>query len=145
MTRDRQSSKCSLLETTACDQVPPAKSPCESSNAQGETESKGASVVQVKQLRLPIQCLVPTSFTKNVLDTIEANKLAGVMKTRLLRQAATFHWGLCPSPSPEEYTETAVALCNKYKQLKDTMPLKGKYWVSYLFSIIAVLIKNAIL
>ena len=51
------------------------------------------------------------------------------MKTRLLRQAALFYWGLCPRLSNDEYLTMAVTLCNAFQQLRDKRPINGKYWV----------------
>ena len=87
-------------------------------------------VTQLKQLRLPVPCPVPTKFTKDVANAIKNNQLKGIMKTRLLRQAATFYWGLCPWPTHDEYVTMAVTLCDKFPQLKDKKPLHGQYWVS---------------
>ena len=55
-------------------------------------------VTQLKQLRLPVPCPVPTKFTKDVANAIKNNQLKGIMKTRLLRQAATFYWGCVHGP-----------------------------------------------
>ena len=52
------------------------------------------------------------------------------MKTRLLREASTFYYGLCPHPTHDEYVTMAVALCDKFEQLRDKKPVQGKYWVS---------------
>ena len=54
------------------------------------------------------------------------------MKTRLLRQAATYYWGLCPRPMHDEYVTMAVTLCDKYEQLRDKKPVGGKYWVNFI-------------
>ena len=92
--------------------------------------SRAAVVAQVKQLRLPVPCPLPTNFTKQVTNAIKNNQLKGVMKTRLLRQAAVFYWGLCPRPTHGEYITMAVTLCENFPQLKDKKPINGAYWVS---------------
>ena len=92
--------------------------------------SRAAIVAQVKQLRLPVPCPLPTNFTKQVTNAIKNNQLKGVMKTRLLRQAAVFYWGLCPRPTHDEYVTMAVTLCENFPQLKDKKPINGAYWVS---------------
>ena len=81
-------------------------------------------------------CPVLTNFTPNVLRAIENKQLLGIMKTRLLRQAASFYWGLCPRPTHDEYVAMSIALCDKYPQLRDKMPSQGKYWVSSLSNLI---------
>ena len=107
----------------------------EKSNDEGCKLPKTASaVMQVKQLRLPVPCPVPATFTPDVLRAIENNQLLGVMKTRLLRQAAGFYWGLCPRPTHDEYVAMSMSLCDKYPQLRDKRPPQGKYWVSYILS-----------
>jgi len=75
-----------------------------------------------------VPCPVPTKFTKDVANAIKNNQLKGIMKTRLLRQSATFYWGLCPWPTHDEYVTMAVTLCDKFPQLKDKKPLHGQYW-----------------
>ena len=84
---------------------------------------------QVKQIRLPVPCPVPTSFTRDVMDAINTDRLKGIMKTRLLRQGSVFYWGLCPRPTQSEYNEMSTALCDRFPQLKDKRPVNGRYWV----------------
>ena len=120
----------------AKNEEPAAKRPPLKSNGnsdKGCTPANTASaVMQVKQLRLPVPCPVPTNFTPNVLRAIENKQLLGIMKTRLLRQAASFYWGLCPRPTHDEYVAMSITLCDKYPQIRDKMPSQGEYWVSFI-------------
>ena len=59
----------------------------------------------------------------------QLDSLKGIMKTRLLRQASAFYWGLCPRPTQSEYNEMSTALCDRIPQLKDKRPVNGRYWV----------------
>lgn len=72
--------------------------------------NRTAIVTHIKQLRLPVPCPLPTNFTKKVTNAIQNNQVKGVLKTRLLRQAAAFYWGLCPRPTHDEYVTMAVTL-----------------------------------
>ena len=58
---------------------PPLKS--KGNSDKGCTPANAASaVMQVKQLRLPVPCPVPTNFMPNVLRAIENKQLIGIMK-----------------------------------------------------------------
>ena len=112
---------------------PPVKS--KGNSDKGCTPANAASaVIQIKQLRLPVPvpCPVLTNFTPNVLQAIENKQLLGIMKTRLLRQAASFYWGLCPRPTHDEYVAMSIALCDKYPRIRDKMPSQGEYRVSFI-------------
>ena len=58
----------------------------------------------------------------------------GNMKTRLLREAAMFYFGICSGGSSTEYITIAKTLCKEYPELKDKKPvIEGEYWVSFFF------------
>lgn len=84
--------------------------------------------VSVKVLRLPEPCPVPTTFSKEVSRAIEDDNVTGLIKDRLKRQIGTFYYGICPKPSPSEYTIMAKTVCQKYTQLQDKKTTR--YWVS---------------
>ena len=81
------------------------------SDTEESAVSRAAIVAQVKQLRLPVPCPLPTNFTKQVTNAIKNNQLKGVMKTRLLRQAAVFYWGLVSTAhTQDEYVTMAMTV-----------------------------------
>ena len=83
--------------------------------------------VHSKAMRLPTPCPLPTMFTDDVAQAIADNKIEGIMKLRLERQAAAFYWGLCPHPKPSEYDAMSRAMCDKYPALKSGK--HKEYWV----------------
>ena len=86
--------------------------------------------IHTKAMRLPMPCPLPTitMFTNDVAQAISSNKIVGIMKLRLERQAAAFYWGLCPWPKASEYDAMAKAMCDQYPQLKSGK--HQEYWVS---------------
>ena len=82
----------------------------------------------MKGMRLPTPCPLPTVFTEDVAQAIAANKITGILKTRLERQAAAYYHGICPWPKPSEYSNMAKTMCDKYPQLKSSK--HKEYWVS---------------
>ena len=142
---EEKSSKRPIQEIAKGEQ-PAAKRPSpnsENSNNKGCAPANAASaVMQVKQLRLPVPCPTPTTFTPNILRAIENKQLLGITKTRLLREATSFYWGLCPRPTHDEYVAMATALCDKFPQLRDKMPPQGKYWVSLLATPLMLLVAD---
>lgn len=88
---------------------------------------------QENERRLPEPCPVPySSFSQDVIEAIEKGQVKGNFRVRLIRQAADFYYGMCPHPNHFEYVTMAKTLCNKYPQLCDKKPVKGKllYYVS---------------
>ena len=131
--RSHQNSKCPLdvdRKPIAKRQLLQAHGQNSISSPLSNASSSPTVTKQVKNLRLPSPCPIPTNFTTDITSAIAEDKLRGVLKTRLLRQAAQFYWGLCPRPDHNEYIARASALCEKYLQLKDKKPIHGKYWVS---------------
>ena len=63
--------------------------------------------------------------------SLEAGALSGNDKLMFLREAFTFYYGVCPNPLPHEYEIICEAICDKYPELKDKLPLDDKKpWVS---------------
>ena len=58
---------------------------------------------------------------------IENNSLKRNMRLRLTREPASFYFGICPKPTPTEYTIMVRTLCDKYPQLKNKDPEKTMY------------------
>uniref|UniRef100_A0A1X7TSD2 Uncharacterized protein n=1 Tax=Amphimedon queenslandica TaxID=400682 RepID=A0A1X7TSD2_AMPQE len=85
----------------------------------------------VDKKRLPIPCPLPTVFSKTVHMALTENKLGGTDKLRMLRESASFFYGICPVPKPAEYQDMSRALCDKYPSLKDLHAPNGEYWVNY--------------
>ncbi len=96
-----------------------------------ESANGSGTLTHISVLRLPSTCPLPTSvFTPEVLEAIkDQSKLKGLMKTRLLREASRFYWGICRRPTHDEYVAMSIALCDEYPPLKDKKPINGKYWV----------------
>ena len=88
-------------------------------------------VVQVDNMRLPVPCPLPTTFSKICEESLQSGQLIGKLKLRMLRESAQFYYGLCPKPTPAEYNAMAKTLCDKYVQLQDKQSVNGEYWVSY--------------
>lgn len=84
--------------------------------------------VNIKNLRLPDPCPLPTNFSEATIKAIQTGKLIGNLKLRLTREAASFYYGICPNPTSAEYTTKARTLCDNYPQLKDKDPTTD-YWV----------------
>ena len=82
--------------------------------------------------RLPEPCLLPNTFSRKTTDAIERGDLLGTAKTRMLREAATFYFGVCSGRCSSDYITIAKTLCKEYPQLRDKMPTNGEYWVSCL-------------
>ncbi len=80
--------------------------------------------------RLPEPCPLPSSFSQKTIDAIERGDLLGTAKTRMLREAATFYFGICSGRYFSDYTTIAKTLCKEYPQLRDKMPTNDGYWVS---------------
>ena len=86
--------------------------------------------------RLPDPCPLPTTFSKKVSKALESGPLAGNEKLMFLREVFTFYYGVCPNPLPCEYDKISEALCLKYPELQDKLPVdQGKPWVSYIIFI----------
>ena len=83
----------------------------------------------IEQIRLPNPCPLPNNFSMVTTKAIENNTLKGNIRLRMTREAAAFYYGICPKPTPTEYTIMAKTLCDNYPQLKDKDPNKN-YWVS---------------
>lgn len=56
-------------------------------------------------------------------QAIEQGQLTGNTKTRLLREAAMFYFGICCGGSSTEYITIAKTLCKEYPELKDKKPV----------------------
>lgn len=80
--------------------------------------------------RLPEPCPLPNTFSRKTIDAIERGDLLGTAKTRMLREAATFYFGVCSGRCASDYITVAKTLCREYPQLRDKMPTNGEYWVS---------------
>ena len=85
--------------------------------------------------RLPEPCPLPNTFSRKTMDAIERGELLGTAKTRMLREAATFYFGVCSGRYSSDYITIAKTLCKEYPQLKDKMPTNEEYWVSYRCSV----------
>ena len=93
-------------------------SPCKKKDTDhGELQSK----------RLPNPCPIPPAFTPAVYNCIIKKEISGNLKYRMLRESASFYYGLCPDPTPSEYQEMAKSLCNKYPMLQ--VVNCTEYWV----------------
>ena len=89
-------------------------------------------VVPTATRRLLDPCPVPNSFSRVTLQAIEKKQLKGNLKTRLLREAAMFYFGICSGGLSSEYITIAKTLCKEYPELKDKKPvIEGEYWASY--------------
>ena len=97
-------------------------------------------IAQTRDLRLPEPCLLPNNFTKKTTEGFERGELTGTLKLRLLREASSFYYGICPKPTPLEYTTMAKTLCNRFPQLKDKRPASGQFGVSPCMSLYSSLI-----
>ena len=96
-----------------------------------EPSKQVVPVVQPETRRLPDPCPLPNSFSGIARQAIEQGQLTGNMKTRLLREAAMFYFGICSGGSSSEYITMAKTLCKEYPELKDKKPvIEGEYWVS---------------
>lgn len=99
-------------------------------------------IVPVNQRKLPEPCPVPYNcFSEDVIRAIDNNQITGIIKIRLIRQAASFYCGICPKPTHDDYVNMAKTLCDHYAQLKDKRPAnnlakKFVYYVSYCADII---------
>ena len=94
-------------------------------NTEGPKAKKKKVTVVATGSRLPEPCPLPilSERTKDIIS----NGIKGNNRFFLLREAVIFYEGICPHPSPEEYTVMAKTLCHAYPELKD----KGDtYWVS---------------
>ena len=81
-------------------------------------------------IRLPVPCPLPTVYTPAVQIAIQNDSLTGLLKLSMLRQCATFFYGVCPRPRSYEYREMSKILCDNYPSLKDETHVNGEYWVS---------------
>ena len=80
--------------------------------------------------RLPEPCPLPSTYSRKTTEAIEQGNLLGTAKTRLLREAATFYFGICSGRCcSSDYVTIAKTLCREYPQLKDKMAPNGEYWV----------------
>lgn len=121
------------------DDVNPKKRPLENQCESGpptkqrnltENNSPSPSLLSLKNMRLPMPCPLPTTFSGVVMKAISDNMLKANMKTRLIRECTSFYLGLCPYPRSNEYIEMAKTICNKYPELQDINPKNGEYWVN---------------
>ena len=65
-------------------------------------------LVQAETQRLPDPCPLPNSFSRITHQAIEQGQLSGNMKTRLLREAVMFYFGICSGGSSTEYITIAT-------------------------------------
>ena len=79
--------------------------------------------------RLPEPCPIPTSFSRRVQQACLADDLSGLNRLAFVREAGMYYDGICPNPTPLEYTTMAKTLCNTFPQLRDKKPPNGEYWV----------------
>ena len=87
--------------------------------------------------RLPTPCPLPNNFDGQVKHAIKTNSIIGDVKLRLIRQAGKFYNQLCPQPTPSEYQQMAVTLCDNYRQLRDKN--SSVYWViKYTYAVLKV-------
>ena len=91
-----------------------------------EPPPKDETMVAMKTMRLPKPCPLPTAFSPAVHLSILQNEISGNCKLKMLRESASFFYGICPFPTPSEYLEMAKPLCDKYPLLQD---INGAYWV----------------
>lgn len=113
--------------------IHPSVQPASSQQSRIQAKNVASVVIQENERRLPEPCPVPySSFSPDVIQAIEKDQLKGILKIRLIRQAADFYYGLCPNPNHIEYVTMAKTLCERYPQLRDKKPVKGKfvYYVS---------------
>lgn len=89
------------------------------------------SADQIPDLRLPQPCPLPNTFSVETLEDEKKGQLVGCNKYRMLREACSFYRGICPNPTPSEYTIMAQTLCERFPQIKDKLPQDGIPWVSY--------------
>uniref|UniRef100_A0A1X7T0V6 Uncharacterized protein n=1 Tax=Amphimedon queenslandica TaxID=400682 RepID=A0A1X7T0V6_AMPQE len=85
-------------------------------------------MVEMKAMRLPNPCPLPTAFSPAVHLSILQNDISGTCKLKMLRESASFFYGICPFPNPSEYLEMAKTLCNRYPLLQDTHCSNAAYW-----------------
>lgn len=85
---------------------------------------------EIENRRLPIPCPFPEVFSKTIHAALAQNELTGTDKLRMLRESASFFYGICPVPKPVEYQEMARTLCDKYPTMKDLHAPNGEYWVN---------------
>ena len=115
----------------------PGQQPC---NTTPDQAANAAVLVSVNQRRLPNPCPAPQNcFSDDVIQAIDKNSVKGILKIRLIRQAASFYYGICPRPTHDEYTSMAKTLCEKYGDLKDKKPKnnhakKFVFYVSQIYS-----------
>ena len=101
---------------------------------------KDETMVKMKAMRLPNPCPLPTAFSPAVHFSILQNDISGNCKLKMLRESASFFYGICPFPNPSEYLEMAKALCNKYPLLQDTHCSNAAYWVWYTCTCIIIML-----
>ena len=94
-------------------------------STEGSKAKKKKVTVVATGSRLPEPCPLPilSERTKDIIS----NGIKGNNRFFLLREAVIFYEGICPHPSPEEYTIMAKTLCHEYPELKDK---QDAYWVS---------------
>ena len=97
------------------------------------TSKPPASFDQIPDLHLPHPCPLPNTFSVKTLEDDKKGQMVGCNKYRMLREACSFYRGICPNPTPSEYTIMAQILCEKFLQIKDKHPQGGKHWVMYSF------------
>ena len=84
---------------------------------------------------LPELCPLPNTFSRTTIDAIEQGQLLATAKTRMLRETATFYFGVywharlaaalwTTLPSPRHCARSIPSWRIKCKQMKNT------YWVS---------------
>ena len=110
------------LEPELLDSVPPKDI---------ATSKPAVSVSQIPNLRLPHPCPLPNTFSVETVEAEEQGKMVGCNKFRMLREACSFYQGICPNPTPSEYTIMLQTLCDRFPQIKDKLPENDdEYWVS---------------
>ena len=100
---------------------PPAKKP----------RTEEYKVLAAPTKTLPIPCPLPPVFSERVNTAIQQKEIHGKDKLALIREASLFYYGLCPTPSSNQYDEMAKVLCNSFEQLKNKIVVDGCYWVSH--------------
>ena len=117
-----------------------AQLPC---NRIPDQAANAAVIVSVNQRRLPNPCPIPHNcFSDDVIQAIDKNSIKGILKIRLIRQAASFYHGFCPRPTHDEYTSMATTLCKKYGDLRYKKPTNNHikefvFYVSQIYRVIA--------